>query len=80
MDQKQTWGEKQKATDGGTDVCKCGVDLWRSVRFRVVAAGGIWSFGSSGSSEDHLHACKQCVCVSVWACMDMYVYTSACMC
>lgn len=35
---------------------------------RVVAAGGIWSFGCGGSSEDHLyvhrHACAN-VCVHV---------------
>lgn len=37
-------------------------------KFRVVAAGGIWSFGSGGSSEDHLNVCNQ---LSVCACMGV---------
>lgn len=40
---------------------------------RVVGAGGMWSFGHEGSSENCLHVCKHaCVCVGVC----VHVYTS----
>lgn len=33
---------------------------------RVVGAGGIWTFGCGGSSEDHMYVCKYvCACMSV---------------
>lgn len=44
---------------------------------RVVGAGGIWTFGCGGSSEDRMYVCKH-VCVTVCACMSVCTHVHIC--